>query len=254
MAAVARPRGPLPARVYWVRRAAFLTVLLLFVGGIFRLVGVGGDEAASPTAQRAASQPSPTTTPTTKVKRKKKRKPKGPVLGPTVPAPVLAQPEGTCAASDITVVPSVPKPIGGSDIKVMLNLKTKTSDACNWKLSASSVTVAIRSGGDDIWSTQQCRNAIPTQNLVVRDNANTQVAITWSAKRSDETCSRLTQWAMPGWYFIKAAALGGDPAEAHFELELPTAGTITRTVTPTATATPTPKTKKNKKKRNRNNG
>ena len=32
------------------------------------------------------------------------------------------------------------------DIKVMLNLKTKTSDACNWKLSASSVTVAIRSG------------------------------------------------------------------------------------------------------------
>jgi hypothetical protein len=125
----------LPARVYWVRRAAFLTVLLLFVGGIFRLVGVGGDEAASPTAQRAASQPSPTTTPTTKVKRRRSASRKAPCSGQRCLRRCWAQPEGTCAASDITVVPSVPKPIGGSDIKVMLNLKTKTSDACNWKLS-----------------------------------------------------------------------------------------------------------------------
>ena len=54
------PRGPLPARVYWVRRTLVLVVALALVFGIGKLLtGFGGDPkattaAAVPTRTRAA--------------------------------------------------------------------------------------------------------------------------------------------------------------------------------------------------------
>jgi hypothetical protein len=55
------PRGPLPARVYWVRRALVLVVALALVFGIGKLLtGFGGD----PKATTAAAAPSTSAQPT----------------------------------------------------------------------------------------------------------------------------------------------------------------------------------------------
>ena len=55
------PRGPLPARVYWVRRTLVLIVALALVFGIGKLLtGFGGD----PKATTAAAVPSRTAQPT----------------------------------------------------------------------------------------------------------------------------------------------------------------------------------------------
>ncbi len=45
--------------------------------------------------------------------------------------------------------------------------------------------------------------------------------VVWNGKRSDDECSRLTDWALPGWYHVAAAALAGEPSDAQFELEQP---------------------------------
>jgi len=65
--------------------------------------------------------------------------------------------------------------------------------------------------------------------------------VTWSAKRSDEECTKFTDWAMPGFYHVQAAALGGDATDVQFELT----GGVPAVVT--TTADPQQGGKKNKK-------
>ena len=92
--------------------------------------------------------------------------------------------------------------------------------------------MTITSGNDDIWTTRECPTAIPVQDVVVRREVDTPVTVVWSARRSDETCSRLTAWAYPGWYHVQAAALGGEPTDVQFELVRPARAVITKTITP----------------------
>ena len=37
---------------------------------------------------------------------------------------------------------------------------------------------------------------------------------------------------MPGWYYVDAAALAGEPSDLHFELETPEPGVVIETVKP----------------------
>jgi len=152
----------------------------------------------------------------------------------TSPAPVLAEPTGECAGSDIAVTPKVGNAVAGRDVLVVLQLRTISADACTWRVSTESLAVNITSGQDAIWNTRQCPRAIPRRDVVVRKAVTTNVGITWrGAKRSGDTCIIGTGWAMPGWYHATAAALGGEPSDVQFELKTPVAGTVTVTATPT---------------------
>ncbi len=249
MSSVTRPRGPLPERVYWIRRAIVLAVPLVLVAVVtFWLVG-GSDgkddrSAAPAVAKQAAATPTsaPTTaTPTDEATSgKRKNKKKTPPPTPTAPAP--PQPTGPCEPSDVKVVPSVPSPVGGSDVLIGLELSTKRSDACTWSVSADSLTLKVTSGSDDIWSSTDCPTAVPVGDLVLSNQAPTPISVTWAGgRRSDEVCSVLTDWAMPGFYHVKASALGGDPKDVQFELLAPQPAVVTSTIPPEATpgATPT---------------
>jgi hypothetical protein len=232
-------RGPLPPRVYWVRRTMVLGTALLLVVAIARVLGGGSD--ASSDGDVAAQVGADTTpgdvvssslpvTPTGSAHKPGKNKPSG---KQSSEAPPLATPEGTCADGDIAVTPKVDNAVGGRDVLVVLQLRTLVSEACTWRVSPASLTVSITSGDDDIWSTRECPKAIPVRDVVVRKDVTTNVGITWrQAKRSDETCSLRTDWASPGWYHVTASALGGEPSDLQFELTTPIAGTITKTASP----------------------
>ena len=56
---------------------------------------------------------------------------------------------------------------------------------------------------------------------MIRQAVDAPVVVTWSAKRSDEGCTKWTDWAMPGFYHVEAAALGGDGTDVQFELVAP---------------------------------
>ena len=265
MTALTSPKGPLPPRVYWTRRGVLLGVVLLLVFGIARVLGGGSDATSdAPQARRAAATQSsaaptsaaatdpaapttgapattdpsagtpgtpaatPATTPATTPAPGKGRKGRGrePV------APVLPTPTSVCANEDVVVTPSADGAEAGARVQLVLTLRTRATPACTWQVSPDSVTLKITSGSDDIWSSQECPRAVPTQDVTLYRDTDTAVPVVWSGRRSDEECSRLTEAAMPGWYHVAAAAYAGEPTSVQFELGVPAPVTITKTVEP----------------------
>lgn len=237
MSTVTRPRGPLPARVYWTRRAVVLGVAFVLVLTIAKVLGSGsdassedgGDTAAAVSGERSSSQSTgtPTARPQPGRKARKQR--------------VLAQPDGPCNPADIVIEPLIRREPGGGDVPIRLALSGR-EPACSWSATEDSVVIKITSGSDDIWSSQQCPN-LDGREVVVRRAVRTVLTMTWNGRRSDEQCSRSAGWADPGWYHVVAAALGGEPTDVQFELTRPPAVRVTVTPKPKqkpAKASPAP--------------
>jgi hypothetical protein len=243
-----RSNRRLPARVYWLRRLAVVGTAFLLVFAVGRLLVGSSDGADSgppdPGAVQAAATVTPSATssgPAIELPKgtKKPRKSRPPKPTPTP----LAQPSGPCSPDDVVVAPEARDPVGGSDVVIALMFRTLVSPACTFDVSSRTITMNITSGRDLIWTSGQCPDAIPTTNVVARRDLATYVYVTWNARRSDATCSPRTEWALPGWYHVKVAALGGEPADEQFELARPQPATVTTTVTPQPTKTPTKKPK-----------
>src|SRR5688572_30259005 len=140
MASTVRPRGPLPARVYWTRRLVVLGIPLVLVVVLARVLDGSSDgkDAATGTAAQAGAtidqtSPAPTSGPTAQVKtgktgRKGKKGTKG-NQETTPPEPVLAEPTGPCTDSDIVATPAITSAPGGSDIPITINLRTAVTEA-----------------------------------------------------------------------------------------------------------------------------
>ena len=236
-------RGPLPARVYWRRRMVLLSVAVLLVVGLARLLGSGSDASSEPEARQAAAGTTAGTSPELS---------SGSSTGPAAPtvtvtagagavgkhrsskAPVLAAPDGPCEATDIEVSPEVKDSVGGPSggTRIELALQTRKAEACTWQVSARNLTMKISSGHDDVWSSRQCPRTVPDQDVVVRREVPTTVEVTWNGQRSDDGCPRAAAWALPGWYHVTVAAMGGEPTDSQFELRAPSAPVITRTPKP----------------------
>ena len=248
-------RGPLPARVYWTRRLVVVGLAFGLVFAVAHLLGGGSDASTTPRARQAAAhtrvtptEPATTpaaptvslpTEPATKAAQHKKR------TKPTPPP--LAEPEGTCSDDDVAVTPAVPRAYAGQPVTMVMKLRTIQSPACTWTVSPDSLTVKITSGADDIWFSRQCTRAIPREDVIVRNTQNTRVEMTWSGRRSDDTCSRLTDWAMPGWYHVSAAAYAGEPSDAQFRLRRPEARVVTETAKPDSKGSTKQDSKKQKR-------
>lgn len=239
MSSAARPRGPLPARVYWVRRAVVFGSAFLLIFGLARLLGSGSDgdpEGSRPTAEQAAGQqtdpvvqdsgPVSTKDPRKAKKAKKTKKP-------------LAQPSGPCDPADITVAPEVDTVAANDIIEIPFKV-TGTEAACTFTVSSKSMVIKITSGSDLIWSSQQCAK-LPDQDIVVRSAKDTKVVLEWNGRRSDDDCGRTAAWAKTGWYHVEAAAFGGEPTSDKFELTGPKPKKVYKTEKPM-------KDKKSKKK------
>jgi len=226
-------RGPLPARVYWVRRLLVLGTALVLVFGIARLLGNGSDATSG--EDKAAQVSAPETSPAATGPNTPAATPRGHQRHTRTPdpTPTLAAPEGDCRGEDVAVTPKVSNAVAGRPVMIVIQARTLESEACTWRVGHDALTVSITSGKDDIWSSRQCPRAIPVRDVVVRKAVTTNVGVVWSSRRSDDQCSRFTSWAMPGWYHVTAASLGGEPSDAQFELRTPTAATITKTATPT---------------------
>lgn len=263
MPSTVRPRGPLPARVYWTRRLIVLAVPLLLVVVLARVLGGSSDatDGADGTAAQAGAavttSAAPTAGPTAgaktgKAKKNKKKRKKDQQESAPVetlpPEPVLAEPTGPCADSDLVATPALTSAPGGADVAITINLRTVVAEACTWQASPETLTVSITSGNDFIWSTRECPAAVVAQDVVVRQAVDAPVVVTWAeGKRSDETCSGRTDWALPGFYHVQAAALGGDATDVQFELLPAVAPVVTQTAEPEQDGTKDTKDTKDKK-------
>jgi hypothetical protein len=242
MSAVTRPRGPLPARTYWTRRILVLGSALALVVGLGMALtrssdGSGGGAVTPVSAGDATGgAAAPSAEPTAPVKAKKDKKSKTKQKKPALP-----QPSGPCLDADVDVTPVVKNAVAGREVRLRFRITTKLSPACTWQASPETLTLKVTSGKDLIWTSQQCSKAVPTKDLVLRREKASWLTVAWSARRSDEKCSRLTEWALPGWYHVAVAPLGGEPEDVQFKLGLPEPEVIT--------APPEPKQKKQKDKK-----
>jgi hypothetical protein len=231
-------RGPLPARVYWVRRLMMLGIATLLVVGIAKMLGgssdaTSGDDAARNVAATSRSTDGATSNAPTSSGSS------APVAGKhhhktSTDATVtpVAMPSGPCAARDVAISPSVPKPIAGRDITLVLDVSSVSTPACTWTLSAKTMALKITSGNDLIWTTTECARTIPTQDLVLRQGQPTRVKLTWNAQRSEPGCPARSEWALPGTYHLHVAALAGSPQDVAFLLTAPAPPEVTRTAHP----------------------
>lgn len=243
MSSAARPRGPLPARVYWVRRALVFGTAFLLIFGLARMLGSGsdgddgnggqqataeqaaGEQTSNDAASDGATEQAPTPT--------KKAKP-----GKLTRAP-LPQPTGPCNPADIEVSPEVDRVAANDKIEIPFRI-SGVDEACTFQVSAKSLVIRITSGSDLIWSSQECAR-VPSEDVVVRSQRDTKVIFVWNGRRSDDDCSRTAKWAEPGWYHIEAATFGGEPTSDKFELTGPKPVKVYKTEKPK-------KSKKEKKK------
>ena len=234
MTTVTRPRGPLPARVYWTRRLLLVVVAFALVFGIAHLLGSGG--SGTPSARPVGADASTTSAaPTTGVTTPQASPTRtGSKNGTATPTPTpLAEPTGPCAGSDVVATPSLKRTAyAGSSVVFTITLGTLVSPACTFDVSARSMVVKVTSGNDRIWSSQECVGAVPKQSVVVRRDQPVTVSVGWNGQRSDTDCTRSTAWAEPGFYHVVAASFGADPVDVQFELKSPVPQTITATPTP----------------------
>ena len=245
MTPVTRPRGPLPARVYWTRRLVLVAVAFALVFGVARLLGSGGESGDGPSAQPVgadASTPAVADTTAGSPVSPSAGTTRGPgsattrTTGKASPSE-LASPTGACRDEDIVATPSVRgHAYAGRSVVFDMTLVTRTTPACTWTVSASSLVVKVTSGSDRIWSTQQCTGAVLKQSVVVRKDVPVTVTVAWNGQRSDAGCTRSTSWAGTGYYHVVAAAFGADPVDEQFRLEQPVRETRTVTATPTPDA------------------
>lgn len=228
---VSRPRGRLPARVYWFRRLLLLGLVFALVFGLSRVFGGGGDGSPEPAAQPASGVATTEVTPSaTSTAGVSPETAKEPAKKTRIP---LAMPTGPCQDRDVRIVPSLENDaFMGEDVRLTLRISTFDSPACSWEVSPDTVVVKLTSGSDRVWSSQDCPSAVPTEPVVLRDRKATSVEVIWSGRRSDSDCSRLTDWAQAGYYHVTAAAMGSEPESQQFQLRSPAPITITPTPTP----------------------
>ena len=192
MTTVTRPRGPLPARVYWTRRLLLVVVAFALVFGIARLLGVRwfrqpvraagrrrrvdhGSAAAAPDTAVTTPQASPTGA------GRKNR------TGTPTPTP-LAEPTGACAGSDVVATPSLKRTAyAGSSVVFTMTLGTLISPACTFDVSSRSMVVKVdlRQRPDLV---QPGVRAAPSRSSPwsCGDQPVT-VSVGWNGQRSDPT-------------------------------------------------------------------
>jgi hypothetical protein len=238
MSTVARPRGPLPARVYWVRRLLLLTVAGLLVVGVHRVLTFQGGEDEPATAASTVGAPfelptlavPPSSSPEMLI-RAERRKAK------------LPPPDGPCDPADVLVTPIIEAAHVGRPVQIILELTTTRSRACEFEVSGESVAVnvSIPDGARELlWTTQDCPSALAETTVVARRDVPGRAVAEWDGRRSDERCSVLTEWVLPGTYLVEAVALGGsETGEQEFELDSAVRETVTRSVKPTPSSGPT---------------
>lgn len=225
-----RTQGRLPARVYWFRRLLVLGTALALVFAIAQLLGHGDSRNTAAKANTVGAAPSSL--------------PSAQLAGPQVPAvtpkstatatgapAVLAQPDGPCAADEVTVTPVEGTAPAGRAVPLVLQL-SGIRPACTFAVNAKSLVAKVSTASGKVWSTQDCPSSITSTSVVVRSAVPTSIQVSWSGRKSDASCSRATAWVMPATYHVVAAAIGSELSTATLKLTVPERPIVIRTVQP----------------------
>jgi hypothetical protein len=249
MSAMLKPSGPLPPRVYWLRRLALLLVGVLIVVVAWAWLANGRNDSTAATGHpnrltgaqgRTTSSPvrEGDTTPTTPV-----RSPSGVQqphshprhhqagAGPPArhhgsrhspsasPSTRLPAPSGKCDPQQVNLSIDVADSVEGQSNTATLVLTLPGSaGACTLRITPQSLVARVTSGPDVVWSSTDCLDALPARKVVVRHDPATIYSLSWNGRRSTGDCGPPGNVAPAGGYWFEAALIGGDPHKAYFDI------------------------------------
>ncbi|HET9516943.1 MAG TPA: adhesin [Actinoplanes sp.] len=189
--------GPLPAAVYWRRRALVLGAVLLGVLVLF--MSCSGDE--QPSDLRGAGAEQPLTTSATQVSPTPDATPSfedaapgGPVLPD--PSAVLAEPtaeptatvavapDGRCTDQQVSVTP-VPvrnRVKRGTPVELRLKIKNTSARPCARDVGADLQEIYIKQGARKIWSSDTCGTAKGSDLQQLLPNRERDYGVTWNGR------------------------------------------------------------------------
>jgi hypothetical protein len=226
---VIRPAGPLPARVYWVRRALLLVLLVVVFSliwwGAASVFGGGGSDARGSTSSSAGGSGGSGDGGSTvggasqqgggadKQRPGKHRHDGG---KPTRHRP--AAPSGPCAPTDVDIAVVVHDVAAGHHAPVALRLTSGGAAACTLAITPDTLALRITSGSDVVWSSDDCPNSLLARQLIVRAHKPVVYTFEWDGRRSTETCRTPGKVALSGGYWAEAALIGADVHRAYFDI------------------------------------
>jgi len=182
-----QPVGPLPAAVYWRRRAVALLVVLALVASLGWLVGRAGDDGGD-----VLAGPAPTPSPSAGTQE--------PAPSPTA-APVA--PCGDDVLEVLATAEAADVPVG-TGTRLQLSVRNTGAVPCTRALGQGAVELVVTSGDDRVWSSDDCA---PGGDEGVVELAPGQVETaraTWSGTRSATGCPPDQPVAQPGTYRVTA--------------------------------------------------
>jgi hypothetical protein len=224
-----RPAGPLPARVYWVRRLLLAVILVVALSLVWWAVGrvfgggSGPDSAASAGGQSPVNGGGPAAAVGDASNHQQTggdTKPPGKHRDPKKKSKHhrLAAPSGPCGPTQVDVEVGVHDIAAGRSEPVTLTLKSVGVAACTLAITPDTLALRITSGSDVVWSSDECPNDVLARELVVRAQKPVVYTFTWNGHRSTETCASPGKVAQPGGYWAEAALIGADAHRAYFDV------------------------------------
>ncbi|MGN8247232.1 hypothetical protein ACTHAM_000905 [Cellulomonas soli] len=199
---VVRPTGPLPARVYWVRRLVVLGIPLLVIVLVVWWFAGRGDSAA---------EPGGTTTPAAEQGAEPAAEDQGDEGG------VAACPAASLAVAITATATSFAE---GSDPTFDLTITNSGTVACLVEAGTSQAEVLITSGSDRIWSSRDCAAAEAATNQLLIDAGDShQQQLGWDRTRSAEGCPADLPAPNPGTYSATFTVQGAASQPTVFGLD-----------------------------------
>lgn len=191
MASLLHPVGAQPAWVYWARRAALVVALvaLVVVGMmLFRpqapttVTGVPETPATTPSMTTPSGSPSTTESAT-----------------PAPTGPLVCDPTN----SGLTLA-GYQKVKQDAKQSFKVAVTNTGSAACVLDLKPANFSLAVTSGTDRIWTTDDCTKWVPARKQTLKPTKAYEFAIEWGVSRSSSGCKQAKGLLNPGTYVATA--------------------------------------------------
>lgn len=198
MSNLTRPVGPLPPRVYWMRRFVVLAVALVVVILIGTIIGKVAGSGSAAEKTNAGQEPSPG-------------------------ASESKQPAGLpvdCAKAELglSLGANGSRFVAGQNLTFAVDVKNVGEAPCLADVNAETLAIDIVSGKDEIWSSARCVEAEP-ELLLLEPGDVQSVSTNWDRMRNDSKCSEKNAEAKAGTYRASAHLAGASSEELVFTLE-----------------------------------
>lgn len=197
--ALLEPVGPLPPRVYWIRRGFLLAVLVVLIAVIAVSCSGGTPKRAADTAKPVAT-PSSTGSPT-------------PSATPTASGSAGVP---HCGRADITVTASTDAPTYAPNVipRLEVAIRNATSHTCYLTESPSRRSWTIVSGADTIWTTVGCPRSGAASRTTLAAGETVRHTLGWNRHRTGPNCTTTDTEASAGTYqlFVVVSGVRSDTA------------------------------------------